>query len=201
VTCERSKLSAQLSALTDGDLAARDAEKLRAHVAGCEDCRRELTAIEALRTQLSSLPAPEGEDNWLAIAKKLNQPQPRRWSWRRWVLAPAFAAAAVASVVAIERRHGPSDEVLLREAEVEFRGAEAQYQRALSKLDVVVAHARVEWPEARQKAFDAARAQLGSATEECRKVAHASRADADAEELLFVAYRKQIHFYQEQLLQ
>ena len=197
MSCDLTKLSA----LSDGDLSPREAEKLRAHVGGCENCRRELAALEALRTQLSSLPAPEGDDNWLAIAKQLNQPAPRRWSWRRWALVPTFAAAALAMVVWMQRQHGPSDEVLLREADAEFRGAEAQYVHALAKLDQVVTHARGEWPKERQQAFDTARSSLIAATEQCRQVAHAAKADPEAEELLFASYRKQINFYEEQLMQ
>jgi hypothetical protein len=191
VKCDLEKLSAFL----DGE-----AEELRSHVESCESCRRELAALSAMKSQLASLPAPEGEDRWLALANKL--PEKRRpWiggSWRRWALAPAFAAAALAAVVWVQRRKGPSDDVLLTQAEAEFRGAEAQYQRALAKLDQVVAHA--EWPESRRREFASAKAALEAATAECQKVARAQRADAEAEELLFASYRKQIHFYEEQLL-
>jgi Putative zinc-finger len=185
----------KLSALADGDLPAQEADKLRAHLEICTNCRRELEALEALRARLAALPAPEGDDNWIALSRKL--PAPRRW--RRWVLVPAFAAAAaLAGVVWVQQHRGPSDETLLREADAEYRGAEAQYQRALAKLDQVASHARAGWPEARQKEFDAARAGLQAATEQCRKVAHAG--DGESEQLLFAAYRNQIHFYQEQLL-
>jgi uncharacterized protein YukE len=89
---------------------------------------------------------------------------------------------------------------LLHEAEVEFRGAEAQYRHALDKLVEVTAHVRAEWPEARVREYQAARLSLDEATRQCREVARAHPADPEAEELLFAAYRKQIRFYEEQLL-
>jgi hypothetical protein len=198
MTCDVEKLSM----LADGDLSPPEAASVRAHLESCTKCRDELAAIELMRTQLAALPAPEGEDNWLTLAKKLPAPVRaswlERWSWRRWALAPAFALAVVAAVVWVQQHRGPSDEVLLKEADAEYRGAEAQYQRALAKLDQVASHARAEWPEARQKEFDAARAALQAATEQCKKVAQAG--DIESEQLLFAAYRKQIHFYQDELL-
>jgi hypothetical protein len=199
----------QISALLDGDLAPRAAERLRAHIDGCARCKAEEAALTQMRSGLASLPAAEPkEDNWLELAKRLQtEPAPpvrfwRRWSWRRWVLVPSFAAVAmVAALVFWQRGRGMSDETLLSQAELEFRGAEAQYQRALDKLSRVADHARGEWPAARQAQYQTARAALEAATDECRKVAHAKPADADAEELLFAAYRKQISFYEEQLLQ
>ena len=53
-----------LSALSDGDLAEKQASRVREHLVACEACRWELSAIEAMRAQLSSLAAPEGEDGW-----------------------------------------------------------------------------------------------------------------------------------------
>jgi hypothetical protein len=187
---------ARVSALLDGE-----DEAYRPHAESCEACRKELAAMTLMRDGLASLPAPEPRgDGWLALAKQLNtdMARPRR-SWRRWVLVPAFGTLAAAIVLFQLRHRAPSDEALIAQAEAEFRGAEAQYQRALTKLSTVVQHAREEWPEARKQEYDAALAALESATEQCRKVAQ-KNPDADAEEVLFAAYRKQIHFYEEQLL-
>jgi len=202
-----------LSALSDGDLSSKEAERVRAHVAGCADCRRELESLSALRAQLSSLPPPEraaepGDgDGWLALQRRLvAEPPPAqsawaRWSWRRWALAPAFVAVAATALWVHQRAaRGVADDTLLEEAEVEFRGAETQYRHALDKLDQVTAHARLDWPAARSQEYDSARASLEAATEQCRKVALSKPADPESEELLFAAYRKQIRFSEEQLL-
>lgn len=200
----------KISAFVDGDLPAREAARVRAHIDGCARCQKEEAALTQLRGGLASLPAPEPkeEDGWLALARRLQtEPAPpvrfwQRWSWRRWVLVPTFATVALAAALVVwQRGRGMSDETLLSQAVVEFRGAEAQYQRALEKLERVTDHARGEWPAARQAQYQAVRAQLVAATDECRKVAHAQPADPEAEELLFAAYRKQISFYEEQLLQ
>ncbi len=205
-----------LSALSDGDLSSKEAERVRAHLAGCADCRRELESLQLLRAQLSSLPPPEraaepGDLNdsagWLALQRRLVAEPPRaqsawaRWSWRRWALAPAFLAVAATALWVHQRAaRGVADDTLLEEAEVEFRGAETQYRHALDKLDQVTAHARVDWPAARSLQYDSARASLEAATEQCRRVALSKPADPESEELLFAAYRKQIRFSEEQLL-
>ena len=191
----------RLSAFVDGDLPERQAERVRAHVAECAKCRAEVAALESLRQNLASLPAPEPSgDAWLQLAQRLPAAPSRRRSWRRWVLAPAFAAVAAVALFVQLRARGPSDDVLLEQAESEFRGAEAQYQHALQKLEQVTAHAEKAWPAERQKEYASARAALEAATEQCRQVARSHPADPEAEEVLFAAYRKQIHFYEEQLL-
>jgi hypothetical protein len=182
----------RVSAFLDGE-----DESYRSHAESCEACKKELAAMKLMREAMASLPAPEPQgDGWFELAKQLPKPRPAR-SWRRWILIPALGAVAVAAVML--RPRGPSDEALIAQAESEFRGAEAQYQRALTKLSSVVKHARDEWPESRKQEYDTALAALESATEQCRKVA-LQHPDADAEEILFAAYRKQIHFYEEQLL-
>jgi hypothetical protein len=114
-------------------------------------------------------------------------------------LAPALVGAIGAAVWLPSRPHGPSDDQLIAQAEDEFRRADAQYRRALEKLDGV--SKRIEMTPARRSELDAAMAKLEAATDECRKVAHARPSDADAEALLFDAYRKQISFLERQLLE
>jgi hypothetical protein len=195
-----------LSAFLDGDVSARRASRVRAHLQSCAGCRAELAALESLRGALSSLPEPsrdEAPDDWLLVQQKLAAaaaPARRPTSWRRWVLAPGFAAVAAAALWVHHHRLGPSDDVLIAQAESEFRGAESQYVRALDKLRGVAQRARGNWPESRRREYDAAQAALEAATEQCRAVARNAPADADAEEVLFAAYRKQIHFFEEQLL-
>jgi hypothetical protein len=194
-----------LSALADGDLPQAEAEALRAHVEGCDACRRELDELTLLKAALADegrVPL-EPRTGWGQLVDRLNQ-EPRRVWWRprwSWALAPALLAFAFggASAWRWHRAH-TSDDQLLAEATREFRDADASYGRALDKLRAVTDRARAAWPEDRRREFDAARAALEHATEQCRAVARARPADGQAEDLLFAAYRKQISFYQEQLL-
>ena len=203
MTCSTEKLSA----LADGDLPQGEAARLRTHVDACEKCRAELAALEGMKRALADegrVPL-EPRAGWHELARRLDkEPAPRAPWWRPalgWALVPAALAIAVG--VGAWRHHraaGVSDDQLIAEAEREFRDADATYARALDKLRAVTEHARAEWPEPRRREFDAAQAALDRATEQCRAVAHARPADGQAEQLLFAAYRKQIAFYQEQIL-
>ena len=208
MTCAAEKLSA----LLDGDLGAREAARVRAHVDGCAACRQTFGELGALRTALTAqsaappLPSDEGGDGWAQLAARLGPArEPRRRFRLGWVLAPASLAAMLVAG-GLWMRHtraaapSPSDDQLIAQAEQEFRGAEAHYQRALDKLRRVSEGVRPQWPEARRHKYDAAHATLEAAVEKCRSVARAQPADPDAEELLFAAYRQQIDFVQAQLL-
>jgi hypothetical protein len=188
-----------LSALADGDLSRRATARVCTHLAGCAACRQALAELEALKEGLSSLPPAEAPDDWSLLLRKLPVAPPPARRWRRFVLVPALASVAAAFWLH-HRRVGPSDDVLIAQAETEFRSAEAQYLHALEKLRGVTQPARAQWPEARRQAYDAAQARLEAATDECRQVARTRPADAEAEALLYAAYRKQIRFFEEQLL-
>ena len=91
---------AQLSALADGDLSARAAKKVRAHVDGCASCARALADLETVKRGLGALPERGGEDNWSIVVNRLAQPVDQRrvpalsWSWARWAL-PSLALVAM----------------------------------------------------------------------------------------------------------
>lgn len=198
----------KLSALADGDLGPGEAARVRGHLAGCAACRAALDTIEALKRTLADEGARElgrAPDAFEAVWAKLKAPERRPW-WRplraRFALAlsPVAMAAAVAAMLWLRGAPGPTDDQLLAQAAAEFRRADAQYARALEKLRTVAQRARAEWPEVRRREFDEAQAALEAATEKCRLAARARPADPDAEALLFAAYRRQIGFFQEQLL-
>jgi hypothetical protein len=191
----------QISALVDGDLSPREERKLREHAASCVTCRAALDDFEALKHALGGAPQLDGGDHWLELASKLPSPRPapRRWLRPAWLMVPALGGALAAAVLWRTTPRGPSDDQLIAQAEDEFRRADAQYRHALEKLEGVTR--KLPLDENRRKQLDGALAQLSAATEECRKVARERPSDADAEALLFDAYRKQITFLERQLLE
>jgi putative zinc finger protein len=199
-----------LSALADGDLGASEAERLRFHVGGCARCTRALDELEALARGLGELPAPEGEDNWSVLVNRLAADPPARlrlrapaWWRRRWVI-PSLAGLTLATLAGGGLRwhkgRGLSDEAVIGQAEAEFRAAEAHYKRAVEDLRGVAEKQREEWTPSKRAEYDAAQAQLEVAVARCRGVASERPADVDAEELLFAAYRKEIRFFEDQMM-
>jgi hypothetical protein len=190
----------KLSALLDGDLSARQAEAVRAHLDGCADCRAAFADLTAMRDAFRAAGEEEleGRDAWAELAAKLGPVETPR-SRLRWMWAPALAMACAAAIFVVRAQlkpRGISDDQLIAQAEDEFRRADAQYQHAIDKLRGVATKS------ARDVArYQAAQAQLEAAVDECKKAARARPADTDAEQLLFAAYRKQIDFYEAQLLE
>jgi anti-sigma factor RsiW len=191
-----------LSALIDGDLSARRAVRMRAHVDGCTACRAAMADLLALKRALGELPVPEAPNHWSAL-QRLSSPPSRaarlHWSWA------GLAAVGTAAIVLVAVRHGHkgrglTDDAVMAQAEAEFRAADAHYQHAIARLRSVTAHAAVAWPPSRRSEFDEARAELDRATEKCRAIARARPFDAEAEDLLFAAYRKQIRFFEDQMM-
>ena len=199
----------KLSALVDGDLSPRGAARLRSHVASCPSCTRALADLETMKRGLGALPERAGEDHWTELVNRLAQPlpsEPRRWlpslSWR--VALPSLAALVlVAGGGAWLRWHkgrGLSDDAVIAQAEAEFHKADEHYRRAVDELRPVAEKERKEWPLPKRAEYDAAQAQLEAAVARCRQVAGERPADVDAEELLFAAYRKEIRFFEDQMM-
>lgn len=207
MTCVTEKLSA----LLDQDLPAREAARVRLHLAACAACRDALAELTSLKAALGGeaacplLPDESQGDGWAQLAARLGPTGPKtgpRFRFRL-VLRPVALALAILGAGAWWVRHGaaqPSDAQLYAQAEVEFRQADAQYQRAIDTLRRVVGGARSGWSPERSRAFDAAQAGLDRAIGECRRLARARPADAEAEELLYAAYRNQIRHFQDELL-
>jgi len=94
----------------DGELSARQVERLRKHLAGCWECRVRAHELEAAigefvhlhRRNLDPLlPPPSGRRAWLkAQLEELASSQPSSWhrpvAWRRWI-----AVAASACILAV----------------------------------------------------------------------------------------------------
>jgi anti-sigma factor RsiW len=201
----------KLSALVDGDLSARQTARVRAHVADCASCGRALADLETMKRGLGGLPERAGEDNWSVLVNRLAQPLqpgdlPRRWipslSWR--VVLPSLAALLLAAGggawVRWHKGRGLSDDAVIAQAETEFHKADEHYRRAVDKLRTVAERERKEWALPKRAEYDAAQAQLEAAVARCRQVAGDRPADVDAEELLFAAYRKEIRFFEDQMM-
>jgi uncharacterized protein YukE len=198
-----------LSALVDGDVPARKAARVRAHVAGCASCGRALADLETMKRGLGALPERAGEDNWSIVVNRLAQPMPveprRFWPQLSWRFAvPSLALMAMlAGGGAWLRWHkgrGLSADVVIAHAESEFHKADEHYRRAVDELRSVAEKERKSWAVPKRAEYDAAQAQLEAAVTRCRQVADSQPADVDAEELLFAAYRKEIRFFEDQMM-
>jgi hypothetical protein len=197
-----------LSAFADGELADDKADKVRAHVDACGECKRALTDLEALKRGLEALPVVEGEDNWSVLVNRLAQPEiPNRRRWLpplRWALPSlglaVLCAAGGAGLMRWRAHRGLSTDGVIAQAEAEFRGADAQYRHAVERLRDVTTDARRDWPPPRRAEYEAAELQLEAAVERCRQIASERPSDADAEALLFAAYQKQIRFLEDEMM-
>jgi hypothetical protein len=200
-----------LSALTDGDLSTRKATRVRAHVAGCAACTRALGDLETMKRGLGALPAPgdsDGEDNWSVLVNRLAQPlpaAPRRfpslpWRWAAPVLALVTLGLGGAGWLRWHKGRGLSADAVIASAEAEFHTADAHYRHAVDELRSVAERERHSWPVPKRAEYDAAQKQLEAAVARCRQVAEERPADVDAEELLFAAYRKEIRFFEDQMM-
>jgi len=199
----------RLSALVDGDLSARQATRLRAHVDGCAGCARALADLETMKRGLGALPPRAGEDNWSIVVNRLAQPAPveprRLWPVLslRWALPSVALMAMLAGGGAWLRWHkgrGLSADKVIAHAESEFHKADEHYRRAVDELRDLAEKERRGWPLPKRAEYEAAQAQLEAAVARCRQVAEQQPADVDAEELLFAAYRKEIRFYEDQMM-
>ncbi len=199
----------KLSALVDGDLSERQARRVRAHVEACASCARAMADLETMKRGLGALPERAGEDQWSILVNRLAQParvEPRRWlpqlSWR-WALPSVAVVALAAGGGAWLRWHhgrGMSADTVIAHAETEFHKADEHYRRAVDELRTLAERDRQSWPLPKRAEYDAAQAQLEAAVARCRQVAEHEPADVDAEELLFAAYRKEIRFFEDQMM-
>lgn len=198
-----------LSALVDGDLSARKAARVRAHADGCESCKRALADLETMKRGLGALPERAGEDNWSLLVNRLAQPvapEPRRWlpvlSWRFALPSVALLALLLGGAAWLRwhKGRGLSADRVIAHAESEFHKADEHYRRAVDELRDLAEKQRQAWPLPKRAEYDAAQAQLEAAVARCRQVAEQQPADVDAEELLFAAYRKEIRFYEDQMM-
>jgi hypothetical protein len=109
--------------LTEEDLIAyregmsTERTEITQHLAGCDECRKELERIEAVLAALDTLPVPDAGDDygrrlWQQIAPRLPERHMRWWqSWlhpRRFVALGAVAALVIAAFLIGRRTGQPS---------------------------------------------------------------------------------------------
>jgi anti-sigma factor RsiW len=96
-----------------GELAGEEKRTAAAHVAACEECRRELAARQVTLRSLAALPDEEMPRRIAFVSDKVFEP---RW-WQR-ILNPTFASACVLAAAIVfhaQASRGPS------EAEIQAR--------------------------------------------------------------------------------
>ena len=87
----------RLDAVFDGDLESNDADAMRAHLEGCDDCRRAHEAEAQLRTRLARLPAAEPRPDFFVTALNVATRRRRQGDRRKrslWTLASGALAAS-----------------------------------------------------------------------------------------------------------
>jgi len=131
------RLSALLGAYADGELDAALTEQVKAHVATCAECRRELEALNQLHQLVRRAGPPEPRDEYwdwhrTRVWRRLNQDTREHQRFYRpsfvWPKLATLAGALVVLVVAIvgwqtlgpglgkHREHAPVDKLLVSTA-------------------------------------------------------------------------------------
>jgi outer membrane protein assembly factor BamB len=96
--CEAGITPALLARWQDGALSVAEAERVRAHVAGCVACQKRLTDYAGIRRAFAAQPAPEPNvGGWSALRSRIERPDARRpvrsvGRGRLWQRAAALAA-------------------------------------------------------------------------------------------------------------
>jgi hypothetical protein len=208
-------LDAELSALLEGDLPPSHDRRIRSHIIACRRCHESFESLAALRRSLGTLPSLSPVDQFEPLWRQLHadsEKQPGQLAWRiarhlgqrggRWTLAAIGAGLGCALLLEAHLPHpsGMGDDEIVANAERAFRHADLDYQAALAKLKKASGRAKLRLVEKERRKFEAALSELESATDRCRQAALGRPSDPEAEEMLFSAYRRQIHFFEDQLL-
>jgi hypothetical protein len=147
MTC--TQVREQLPALLDDRLATAAVRDLRAHLAACPDCERELAALSQTLRALDAMPTPSptprlrarvyaaiaAEEHALRSAPAPIAPEPRsaRPLWLRWIQ-PLAAAALHALGFILGQRQTPSPIASAAPAPATIVAPDAATQRELAEL-------------------------------------------------------------------
>jgi anti-sigma factor RsiW len=123
----------QIQAYLDEELARPEAQAFEAHVAGCEDCRRELDAARELWALVDqAAPQPVRATVWPGLAEKMSRRERRGpWTWSQRGLA---AAALVAGLI-LGLQVGGSVDRLEADMVTVADGSEDYLEESLPSLD------------------------------------------------------------------
>jgi anti-sigma factor RsiW len=138
-------IAERLSAYLGGDLAPRDAEEVRLHLASCAACSEELRLLDegrAIAPPVAVEPRPWFAGRVAARAAEL-KPRPVGHPWWKWAFGGG-AAVAAALAVAVVVQHGGGPDELPREDVLVAQRLDlyedlnvVQNEEALEDLDVV----------------------------------------------------------------
>jgi hypothetical protein len=82
----------------------------------------------------------------------------------------------------------------------EFRRAEEHYRRAVAQLSRMARADSRRWAPSRRRSFEQSLRIIDDAIEQCRQVVRRNPLDPRRREVLFAAYRRQIHFLQDVIM-
>lgn len=106
--CRADSWRARLAALVDGELAAGEAREVRAHLAGCPVCAREVAVLERLEGAFLRLPEwdpPAGlsAEVMARIARRRRAWWPHRETWQPWLRVAYLGSLAASLLLGFER--------------------------------------------------------------------------------------------------
>jgi hypothetical protein len=108
---------------------------------------------------------------------------------------------AKASKAMVPAKTSPeTTESLMESVAREFRRAEAHYQKAVSQLRKLADEDSRSWPSGQRRVFAQNLGIIDRAVERYRQAARLDPVDPHPREVLFSAYRRQIHFLQDAIL-
>jgi hypothetical protein len=107
-----------------------------------------------------------------------------------------FAASDEVTLTPSERL---PDHVLLADAQKEYQEAERHYLKATERLAALIARERTERPfsPVLAAAYDRNLKTIDEAIARCRQLAHGAPDDPWAQEVLYAAYQRKIHFLED----
>jgi len=207
---------AVLDELVDGQLSAARERRVREHLAGCEACRHEETALRRLLAATAELPRSlePPTDLWPGIVPRLRQRRfatftlGRSSGWRGWLLQAVAAVVfmglgAVLSQLlvspAISPMPGAGEPLALgtaAAAPAEFGILEAEYLRAKEDLWLTAYRGRRDLPPVIQELVERNLRIIDEAIRELRGALQANPGDRQLESLLLAHHRKEINLLQ-----
>ena len=208
MTCER--VQQLLDDFVDGLLPEGDRSRLEAHLTGCDSCRRDLAALQALLDNAADLPAEidPSKDLWSAVKSQIGEERsaPSRFSFFN---RPKYALAAAALFVLvtagslllprmIERGMG-SIEWMMTEwqiGQITTAAMERQYLGAIEELSYAVAERRAAVPESALAMIDQNLRVLDDAIEESRSALWNNPSDRELQSILSTVYQQKVELLQ-----